>query len=99
MINLKDLKVTELAWPTNLGCEGITFINVVDYLDAAYGSEYYTDPSSRPSYDEVSDNMLQWCLDNDVHYYGAERENFLFFTAAEQAIKRGKKIVLFEDFS
>ena len=99
MINIKDLKVTELAWPTHLGCEGITFINVVDYLDAAYGSEYYTDPASRPSYDEVSNNMLQWCLDNDVHYYGAERENFLFFTAAEQAIKRGKKIVLFEDFS
>ena len=88
-----------MAWPTNLGCEGITFINVVDYLDAAYGAEYYTDPASRPSYDEVSNNMLQWCLDNDVHYYGAEREDFLFFTAAEQAIRRGKKIVLFEDFS
>ena len=35
MVAIKDIKKTELMWPYNIGCEHITFINVVHYMEPA----------------------------------------------------------------
>ena len=43
MVAIKDIKKTELMWPYNIGCEHITFINVVHYMDCLL----YTSPSPR----------------------------------------------------
>ena len=41
MVAIKDIKTTNLAWPHNIGCEHITFINIVHYMEARYGEDYY----------------------------------------------------------
>tara|TARA_R100000426_G_scaffold74430_1_gene52125 strand:+ start:226 stop:525 length:300 start_codon:yes stop_codon:yes gene_type:complete len=99
MVAIKDIKKTELMWPYNIGCEHITFINVVHYMEARYGEDYYFNFMTRPSYEKTSKELMEWCEENDVHYYGESRENFYFTNAGEEAIKAGKKVVLFEDFS
>ena len=98
-VNLKDLKAIELGWPHNIGCEGITFINICTWLEATYGEDYYFNPMSRPSYEKSSKELMEWCKENNVHYYGADREDFSYETAAYQALYLGKKVVIVEDFS
>ena len=99
-VNLKDLKAIELGWPHNIGCEGITFINICTWLEATYGEDYYFPPfKNRPSYEKTSKELMEWCKENNVHYYGADRENFNYETAAYQALYLGKKVVIVEDFS
>ena len=99
MVAIKDIKKTELMWPYNIGCEHITFINVVHYMEARYGEDYYFNFMTRPSYEQTSKEMMEWCTDNGVYYYGESRENFYFTNAGEEAMKAGCKVVLFEDFS
>ena len=99
-VNLKDLKAIELGWPHNIGCEGITFINICTWLEATYGEDYYFPPfKNRPSYEKTSKDLMEWCKENNVHYYGADRENFNYEIAANQAQYLGKKVVIVEDFS
>ena len=98
-VNLKDLKAIELGWPHNIGCEGITFINICTWLEATYGEEYYFNQMTRPSYEKSSKELMEWCKENNVHYYAADRENFNYETAANQAQYLGKKVVIVEDFS
>ena len=42
MVAIKDIEKTELFWPYNIGCEHVTFINVVHYMKARYGEDYYS---------------------------------------------------------
>ena len=98
-VNLKDLKAIELGWPHNIGCEGITFINICTWLEATYGEDYYFNLMPRPSYEKSSKELMEWCKENNVHYYAADRENFNYETAANQAQYLGKKVVIVEDFS
>ena len=49
MVAIKDIKTTNLAWPHNIGCEHITFINIVHYMEARYGEDYYFNIMTRPS--------------------------------------------------
>jgi len=99
MVAIKDIEKTELFWPYNIGCEHVTFINIVHYMKARYGEDYYSDFAGRPSYEQTSKELMEWCEENNVHYYGECRENFYFTNAGEEAIKAGKKVVLYEDFS
>ena len=99
-VNLKDLKAIELGWPHNIGCEGITFINICTWLEATYGEDYFFPPfTDRPSYEKTSKELMEWCTDNGVYYYGAGREDFSFSVAGEEAMKEDRKVVLFEDLS
>jgi len=99
MVAIKDIKKTELMWPYNIGCEHITFINVVHYMEARYGEDYYFNFMTRPSYEKTSKELMEWCKENNVHYYAADRENFNYEIAANQAQYLGKKVVIVEDFS
>ena len=99
MVAIKDIKTTNLAWPHNIGCEHITFINIVHYMEARYGEDYYFNFMTRPSYEKTSKELMEWCKENNVHYYGADRENFNYEIAANQAQYLGKKVVIVEDFS
>ena len=65
MVAIKDIKKTELMWPYNIGCEHITFINVVHYMEARYGEDYYFNFMTRPSYEKTSKEMMEWCEENN----------------------------------
>jgi hypothetical protein len=54
---------------------------------------------TRPSYEKTSKELMEWCTDNGVYYYGAGREEFSFSVAGEEAMKEDRKVVLFEDLS
>ena len=99
MVAIKDIKTTNLAWPHNIGCEHITFINIVHYMEARYGEDYYFNFMTRPAYEKPSKELMEWCTDNGVYYYGAGREDFSFSVAGEEAMKEDRKVVLFEDLS
>ena len=48
---------------------------------------------------KTSKELMEWCIDNGVYYYGAGREDFSFSVAGEEAMKEDRKVVLFEDLS
>jgi len=107
MVDIKDIKTTNLAWPYNIGCEHITFINVVHYMEARYGEDYYSNLMTPTSYEQTNliewctanKEMMEWCTDNGVYYYGAGKEDFSFGVAGQEAMKEDRKVVLFENFS
>jgi len=107
MVDIKDIKTTNLTWPYNIGCEHITFINVVHYMEARYGEDYYSNLITPTSYEQTNlidwctanKEMIEWCTDNGVYYYGAEKQDFSFSVAGQEAMKEDRKVVLFEYFS
>ena len=58
MVAIKDIKTTNLAWPHNIGCEHITFINIVHYMEARYGEDYYFNFMTRPAYEQTSKELI-----------------------------------------
>jgi hypothetical protein len=78
-------------YPTHRGA--VRVIGVCTLLDAlAPGWE------SR-GYMECSPELKVWLAENNAHYYSAEREDFSRITAAYEAERAGKRIVVVEDLS
>ena len=79
------------------GCGDISFINTTDWLRATYRDEEYPDKEYWPSDPEMWEPIATyWCAAKDVHYYGADLEDFQPRLAVEQARMRNKNVILYK---
>lgn len=84
----------------NLGqMDGVTIINICEWLSATYGEEFWDNRFSNPDYEDTGTELMEWCADHNAAYWAAPREDFNIEKAVAFARERGNRLVVVEDLS
>ena len=99
-INSGKMKKIDLRKLTILDEQkGVKVISIIEWINHAYGEDYWDGVEGRPDYEQVTQDLMAWCADNDSAYWAAPREDFFIHTAVDYAKARGHKRVVVEDLS
>lgn len=60
---------------------------------------YTTEQLLKMSYDDECKIVMDWCKENNFHYYGRPREDYFKHEGVKEAIHSGKVGVVLEDLS
>ena len=80
---------------TIAGHQLVKVVNICDWLDNTYGDDFM----SHPDYETTRTSLMEWCKDNNAHYYARDRESYSTYEAIHEAIEKGNKVVVVEDLS
>lgn len=80
-------------------CDGIIILRMEDFLEVYAKKIDLGDDWWNVDYMESAAIIELFMQKNESSYYSAEKEDYFIFSAAQQAIKEGKKIVICENLS
>ena len=83
---------------TEVNPEEVEIITINEWTEQTYG-KLAEDESYKEDYQERHWTMLKYCAANNVHYYCAEKENFMPWFAQMEAADLGKRKVIVENLS
>lgn len=86
--------------PYGVTREGIKLIGICELFEAMR-PEFFTEPwANRPSYDEQTEAVKEWCEKHGASYYSACRENFFpTIYGVKIAQEEGNTLLVCEDLS